>query len=247
MSLRKSICTREPRKRRKALEKQKLCIASQVPTRTLKPSARKEIARKRAPRLYIYPGDKDPATRSRCDSPRASLLGLPMELRQQILQEAFDTKELENMVEQRRKIHQRLTVVEMEARNRLKKSQERVLKITLTPIQSDYITILRERVRELRSVSSFTYQDMEYVKGCGNVNLKDTLNCSRWGASVRRLMTFRSLGTHGYRKRKAESSKESITLNLESGRIAAGTVWRDIRTTIQYAQWRGTIRQVGRD
>jgi hypothetical protein len=107
-----------------------------------------------------------------------------MELRQQILQEVFDTEVLKNMVAQRKKIHRRLTVVEMRARDRLKQLQERGLKMTLTPIQSDYITVLGERVRELRSVSPLTYQDMEYVKGLWQRKLKRHLELQSGSVSA---------------------------------------------------------------
>jgi hypothetical protein len=164
MSRKKNVRTREARKRRKAIVKQKLYISSQVPTRTLKPSARKQLARERAPSLYIYPSDKKPFAYPGREYPQASLLGLPAELRQLILYKAFDMGELENMVKQQKKLNRQLTVPEVRANKELKESQEKVLNTNLTPTQRDFVTILGRRIRELRSLSPRSYQDMEYVK-----------------------------------------------------------------------------------
>ncbi|KAH9869531.1 hypothetical protein IAQ61_006738 [Plenodomus lingam] len=70
-------------------------VAKQFPSRTLKPSARRQIHRERAPHLWICPGIEDPVNARDTSYPRASLLSLPLEIRQQILYLSLDVRDME--------------------------------------------------------------------------------------------------------------------------------------------------------
>lgn len=83
------------RKQSKKHEKVRLRIETLTPSRTLRRSAREQLERERAPRLWIWPWISDPTYRFGRVYARASFLGLPSELRQQILYESLDREELE--------------------------------------------------------------------------------------------------------------------------------------------------------
>ncbi|KAH9861645.1 hypothetical protein J1614_011397 [Plenodomus biglobosus] len=84
-------------KRGKALKRQLqgVRIATQLPVRTLRPSAERKIAKERAPHLWIYPGLENAAYKFGTTHPRTSFLGLPTEIRQQILYMSLNMKDLE--------------------------------------------------------------------------------------------------------------------------------------------------------
>ncbi|KAF1945711.1 hypothetical protein EJ02DRAFT_304741, partial [Clathrospora elynae] len=75
-----------------------LRITSQSELRTLRPSTRSSLAREQERRRLICPWVLDPAYRPGRTYPRASLLGLPTELRQQILSESLGCEELEEFI-----------------------------------------------------------------------------------------------------------------------------------------------------
>lgn len=90
----KNARTHNAQRRRRDLEKLKFCIENHHEPRTLKRAARKELDRERAPKLWIYPF-KDLGHSTGRMYPRASLLGLPTELRQQIVYMSYPMEELE--------------------------------------------------------------------------------------------------------------------------------------------------------
>ena len=95
MSRKKNARTREAIKRRRVLPNGLMHIPSPS-LRTLKPSARKELEQERTLQLQISPWVRDPAWRLETRVyPPATLLGLPAELRQQVLYEICNISSLE--------------------------------------------------------------------------------------------------------------------------------------------------------
>ncbi|KAF3034368.1 hypothetical protein E8E11_003335 [Didymella keratinophila] len=85
---------RDVRKRREQLAKQKLQFSSEPILRSLKGAARKQLVKERAPTLWILAADID-FRRSHCSGHlKASLLGLPAELRQEIPPLSFEVEEM---------------------------------------------------------------------------------------------------------------------------------------------------------
>lgn len=81
------------RKRRKAPTKQGFSISIQPTLRTLKLAPRKRLVRQRAASLWILPREADyHFGETRQTYPRASLLSLPVELRQDILGMSYDSQ-----------------------------------------------------------------------------------------------------------------------------------------------------------
>lgn len=83
----------EASKRRRSRPFHKAPITNQHRQRTLRPPVHRRLARERAPQLWKRPWVSDPAWRSGRTYPPASLLGLPAELRQQILYLSWDMQE----------------------------------------------------------------------------------------------------------------------------------------------------------
>ncbi|KAG9186164.1 hypothetical protein G6011_02720 [Alternaria panax] len=87
-------------KHRRKLSKQGFRINNKFEWRTPRKSARHQIARDRAARLWIYPWITAPVDRLERRYLRASLLGLPPELRRDIFYKPFDMTELSDMIKQ---------------------------------------------------------------------------------------------------------------------------------------------------
>ncbi|RYO09422.1 hypothetical protein AA0119_g984 [Alternaria tenuissima] len=159
----KNACKHERHKRRYEMSRQSFRINNAFEWRTLRKSARHQIARDRATRLWIYPWITDPTGRFKRHYPEASLLGLPIELRQNIIYKAFDMTELSDMVKQPGKKGKKLAaqtkVIERELRQRRDKS----LGIRMTQFESDSITMLHRRIGDFCCVSELIQTDMEYV------------------------------------------------------------------------------------
>jgi hypothetical protein len=164
ISTRKNSRTRAARKRRDNLQKQTFRIYDVLEPRKLRKSARKQIDRERAPGLWIFPWVMTPSGKFERAYPRASLLGLPVELRQRILYEAFDSNELGKGGVRQWRLRQGLSVTAKAAKNKLRQEQEKALNKTLTPLQSHFITMVGQRFIELRCVSQLIRLDMDYVR-----------------------------------------------------------------------------------
>lgn len=83
------------RRKRLAVSKEKLYISVQPRLRTLRRAPRRKLERQRAPGLWILSNDADfHFAEQERSYPRASLLGLPAELRQQILNSSYDKQPL---------------------------------------------------------------------------------------------------------------------------------------------------------
>src|SRR5690242_138972 len=81
------------RRKRLAVSKEKLYISFQPSLRTLRRAPRRKLERERAPSLWILSKDADfHFAEQERSYPRASLLGLPVELRQNILNISHDNQ-----------------------------------------------------------------------------------------------------------------------------------------------------------
>ncbi|KAI8938305.1 hypothetical protein NX059_005957 [Plenodomus lindquistii] len=159
---------RHPAKRRAAREREagRMHIPTHHPTRTLKSSARKQIEQKRAQRLWIYhPLEQQQGSSTMATHPRASLLGLPTELRQYILCMTLNMEDLESaavageivMEKERRDTSASASAIRMMRDERLKG----------LPLDLEEIKILRAFGRQttlLCSISPQIRRDMSHVR-----------------------------------------------------------------------------------
>ncbi|KAF2727445.1 hypothetical protein EJ04DRAFT_570387 [Polyplosphaeria fusca] len=88
----KARSSRKPEARKKGIQ------AEFMPNRTLKRSARKALTKRLDKRLYNAPWARDIMFKFRPDKyPKAHLLGIPIEVRQQILRHTIDEEQLHDM------------------------------------------------------------------------------------------------------------------------------------------------------
>ena len=149
---------RDVRKRREELAKQKLQISSGPILRSLKGAARKQLIKERAPTLWILPADIN-FRRSHCsDYPKASLLGLPAELRQNILLLSFDVRVIvsEEMYYQPRRYRDKPRDF------RAKKMRTVSKKLSNNPHQRT-MDRLNDKVAELCQLHRIVSDDMRYI------------------------------------------------------------------------------------
>lgn len=186
MSRKDNIRKREARKRRTNSERWKIQIPNQLPPRTLKRSARKQLERERAPWLRIYPwiADRDWRLGGR-NYPHASLLGLSTELRQHILYVCMDIEDLERTVRQveaaqqeeqsARDEGQRVGVAEPST-IKTGMGKEKLVRLSRNLMEGKLLTVLERRVGELSCVSPLVRQDMKYVRQLWDRDLKEHRN-----------------------------------------------------------------------
>ncbi|KAF2854002.1 hypothetical protein T440DRAFT_444062 [Plenodomus tracheiphilus IPT5] len=165
------------RRRQERIEKLgRMHIATQLPVRTLKRSGRKQLQRERAPHLWIYPGLENPAYAATMIHPRASLLGLPIELRQRILHKTLEMEELEVAAAQE-------TATEEEKQNEL---------IAIRTLREDWLTSVAFTTREIKllkafsrhtvllcSISPSVRKDMRWVRGRLRLDLISHMDSKR--------------------------------------------------------------------
>jgi hypothetical protein len=167
MASKRTTRTRKAQARRREQEKASLRIGHNE-LRTLKRSARKHIERERATHLQIFPWNDLPHSNGRL-YPRASLLGLPTELRQNILYLSYSMEDLERDT---RAVH----LTKREERNMLWASTARSIplgrmcastrkKFDLSPQEGELITVLSRRIGALSLVSPLIYEEAKYVCG----------------------------------------------------------------------------------
>ena len=168
-------------KRRRELNQKGYNIANTIECRTLRKGARKQIARERAVRLWIYPWIMAPTGRFRHSYPKASLLGLPSEIRQQIIYEAFGMTELRRMVEHTENKGALAAALTKEKAQKLKQRRETAMGIPMSQFESDCITMLHRRIADFCCVSHFLHTDMEYV---GKLWKKDLEKSLKWQFSA---------------------------------------------------------------
>ncbi|EFQ92748.1 hypothetical protein P3342_000709 [Pyrenophora teres f. teres] len=148
--------------RRRALMKKKSRIYNQVEPRTLRKSARKQLKLERSRSLRISPWMVDPDYRLGQTYPKASLLGLPTELRQRIFYQASGMQELKTRARTVCPTQQHMKNVRrsQEARQRGMDNAD----TELERYQIKHIMAIRRRVGEFSCVSALIRRDMEYVK-----------------------------------------------------------------------------------
>jgi hypothetical protein len=170
--------TREARQRRYHLRKIGINIGVPRELRTLKRSARKQLERQRAPLLWIFPGDCKPRPSSSVMRPRASLLGLPTELRQIILYMSYCMKELEQDVAESRPEDDKRTkrfewIHRMSPKKREKMGKAMVARFGLRSCEGELVTFLSRKVGILSCISNLSRQDMQYVKKKWEADLEE--------------------------------------------------------------------------
>jgi hypothetical protein len=156
-------------------KKQTFRIYDVLEPRKLRTSARKQIDRERAPGLWIFPWVMAPSGKFERAYPRTNLLGLPAELRQRILYESFNLNELGKGGVRQWGLRRGLSVTAKAAKNKLRREQAKALNTTLTPLESHFITMLGQRVIELRCVSQLIRLDMDHVRKVWQRELEEIL------------------------------------------------------------------------
>lgn len=120
---------------------------------------RKQVEKERAPSLWILPQDARVAVKNASSFPRASLLGLPLEIRQKILLTSYDVGEMAKHeykladTKSRRFSTYRKTFTEIFGR----------LERPLTPLGSAIIDKVSDRITNLCCVSVAVRNDMRWV------------------------------------------------------------------------------------
>jgi hypothetical protein len=181
MSKRKSDGQKARLKLRRELSRQRFSINNTVECRTLRKSARLQIARDSAIRKWIYPWIMAPTGRLRHSYPEASLLGLPTEMRQRILYEAFDMRELRDMVEHTENKGEKAAARAQARAHRVRQRREAFLGVAMSQFESDSITMLHQRIADFCCVSHVLHTDMEYV---GKLWKKDLEKSLKWQFSA---------------------------------------------------------------
>ncbi|KAI4947238.1 hypothetical protein J4E91_006588 [Alternaria rosae] len=140
-----------------------------------------------------------PTGRFRHSYPKASLLGLPSEIRQQIIYEAFGMTELRRMVEYTENKGALAAARTKEKAHKLKQRRETALGIPISQFESDCITMLHRRVADFCCVSHFLHADLEYVRKLWKKDLGKSL---KWQFSAPlKLHKARTLSTAHIPKR----------------------------------------------
>ncbi|KAF2134791.1 hypothetical protein P153DRAFT_362524 [Dothidotthia symphoricarpi CBS 119687] len=159
---------RDAKKRRRTLaNKSRLHITAHPHgLRTLKPSARKQLERDRAPGLWIYPWYLDPTRQPQARQyPHASLLGLPAELRQRVLYESFDVQDLR--VDGRRWTEadrRDVTWAGTTKTMKLRRMDQGIPKhLELTRSEGGLVVVLGRRIAQMCRVAPLVRSDMLYV------------------------------------------------------------------------------------
>ncbi|KAF2028245.1 hypothetical protein EK21DRAFT_114019 [Setomelanomma holmii] len=167
MARQDNLRMRNARKRRRDLVNTQLHIGTHHDLRKLKRSTRKKLAKESAPRLWIFPwlAEVSLGYESRIHF-RASLLGLPIELRQKIIHQSYTKEDLLYDVEvfrngrgSRETRMRRILWVDKDqptSNNRHDMSQRQGQ-------EKELFTILNRRISGLSRVSRVLYEDMKSV------------------------------------------------------------------------------------
>jgi hypothetical protein len=168
MATKKTLRTREAQNRRRQLAKSSISIPRHGKLRTLKRSARKQLENERIPRLWVLPSVEQLFS---CPKtfvyPRASLLGLPVELRQQILYGCYTVNELTRDLEDFKSgVRERLERVAWlgDMARWQKILQFKVKQYSLDSYEAELATVLRIKVAFLGRTSPFIHKELQYVK-----------------------------------------------------------------------------------
>ncbi|KAF1849132.1 uncharacterized protein K460DRAFT_85628 [Cucurbitaria berberidis CBS 394.84] len=188
---------RDAQKRRRDLAKStRLRIWSQPPLRTLKTSARKGIARERALKLQILPWLRDPAWRLEgCAYPgRATLLGLPPELRQRILYETCSVPNLRDELEaehRRRKesVENYASIGKGAGMDFKQTSAQELRKLALSRCEGGLVALLGQKIGVLCCVAPQIRLDMQYVMRLWQRDLEEYMEQNHINKSTSRLLT----------------------------------------------------------
>jgi len=117
-----------------------------------------------------------PTDRLQQTYPEASLLGLPPEIRQQILYEAFDMRELRHMVEHTENKGEKAAIWAQAIASRLRQQRETFWGVAMSQFESDSITMLHQHIADFCCVSHVLHTDMEYVGKLWKKDLEKSLN-----------------------------------------------------------------------
>ena len=148
------------------MEKRKIRIESFHEPRTLKRAARKKLERERAPQLWIYPC-KDLGHSAGRVYPRASLLGLPTELRQQILYMSYPMEELERDLSAVILTRKRKSLLKWastaEPVRVMKMEQHLRIKFGLNDHEADVVAVISRRIGVLSLISPLVAREVKHV------------------------------------------------------------------------------------
>jgi hypothetical protein len=168
MGIKKTPRTREAQKRRRQLAKSSIINSRHSKLRTLKRSARKQLEKERTPRLWVLPPIEQLFSRPKTTVyPRTSLLGLPIELRQQILYQSYTVNALAQDLEDFKfGVRERLErVAWLGDMTRWKKTfQFKAKQDRLDSYEAELATVLRIKVAILGCTSPLIHRELQYVK-----------------------------------------------------------------------------------
>ncbi|EAT89543.2 hypothetical protein HBH56_016250 [Parastagonospora nodorum] len=166
MASKKNARTNNAQRRRREMENLKFRIEYFHEPRTLKRAARKELERERAPQLWIYPFKDLGHSAGRIYS-RASLLGLPTELRQQILYMSYPMVELERdlsaFILTRKRKNQLKWASTSEPVRVIKMEQHLRIKFGLNDHEADVVAVISRRIGALSLISPLIAREVKYV------------------------------------------------------------------------------------
>jgi hypothetical protein len=175
MAVRKKRPRADKKRREPASGRLRINVSNAL--RTLKRSARTQLDRERGPSLWIMPwnGSKQPEVAGGRTFPRASLLGLPPELRQEILYQSCQVKELKADA----RTHYTKTPCRvkrtMASRGQNRPDSDLLAKFNLNTREGELVAMLSKKVGTLCRTSPLIRQDMEYV-------------CKRWQFELEKLL-----------------------------------------------------------
>jgi hypothetical protein len=168
----KNLRVRKAEQRRREQAKIPLHIISYHELRTLKRSARKQLDRERAPTLWIIPWHEAQRFSAGSDQrhSQASLLGLPTELRQNILYESYSIQNLEEDAQTSRNARptrmKRLSARVGTEHVNVQGCIEKAIRAKFGPksYEDELVAILGRRIGALSRISPLIYMDMQYVR-----------------------------------------------------------------------------------
>jgi hypothetical protein len=165
MASKKNTRTRKAEARRREQEKTKLRIGH-YELRTLKRSARKQVERERATQVQIIPWNDLPHSTGR-GYPRASLLGLPTELRQNILYLSYSMEDLERDTQAVHLTREERNLIWAGTTQSIPLGRMRApmrKKFDLSPHEGELLTVLNRRTGALSLVSPRVHKELKYVR-----------------------------------------------------------------------------------
>jgi hypothetical protein len=174
------MASHRARRQRAQLRKSHVQIEKPFGIRTLKRAARKRIERERAPSLWIFPGDGRRNLAGIRAYPPATLLGLPTELRQNILRMSYSIEDLQDDVaaihQEDKKRAKRLDWAKAMSPILIDKMGKAMLtKFGLRSQECKLIIALGRKISLLSCISPFIHQEMHYVGKRWHIDLKKYL------------------------------------------------------------------------